>query len=60
MAEHRGILAGGACTGERGNDPIAIAFIEDELGAAAVDLMRRVKAAFDPQNLFNLGNVFAV
>ena len=33
--------------------------MEDEHGRAALDLMRRVKAAFDPQNLFNPGKVFA-
>ena len=34
--------------------------MEDEDGPAAVDLMRRVKAAFDPQNLSNPEKVFSV
>jgi FAD/FMN-containing dehydrogenase len=31
--------------------------MEEEPGAA-LELMRRVKASFDPQNLFNPGKVF--
>jgi len=34
--------------------------MEDEHGLPALDLMRRIKTAFDPQNLFNPGKVFAV
>ena len=30
------------------------------LGSAALDLMRRVKASFDPVNLFNPGKIFAL
>ncbi len=33
-------------------------YMEEEHGAAAIDLMRRVKAWFDPENLFNPGKVF--
>ena len=57
---HRAIAMGGTCTGEHGVGQKKIAYMEDEHGAAAVDLMRRVKAAFDPRNLFNPGKVFAV
>jgi D-lactate dehydrogenase (cytochrome) len=57
---HRAIAMGGTCTGEHGIGQKKIAYIEDEHGAVAVDLMRRIKAAFDPQNLFNPGKVFAV
>ncbi len=57
---HRAIAMGGTCTGEHGIGQKKIAYMEDEHGAAAVDLMRRVKAAFDPRNLFNPGKVFAV
>jgi FAD/FMN-containing dehydrogenase len=32
--------------------------MEEEHGPAALDLMRRVKASFDPRNLFNPGKVF--
>ena len=57
---HRAIAMGGTCTGEHGIGQKKIAYMEDEHGPAAVDLMRRVKAALDPQNLFNPGKVFAV
>ncbi len=57
---HRAIAMGGTCTGEHGIGQKKIAYMEDEHGAPALDLMRRVKAAFDPQNLFNPGKVFAV
>jgi len=57
---HRAIAMGGTCTGEHGVGQKKIAYMEDEHGTAAVDLMRRIKAAFDPQNLFNPGKVFAV
>ncbi len=57
---HRAIAMGGTCTGEHGIGQKKIAYMEDEHGAPAIDLMRRVKAAFDPQNLFNPGKVFAV
>ena len=57
---HRAIAMGGTCTGEHGIGQKKIAYMEDEHGRAAIDLMRRVKAAFDPQNLFNPGKVFAV
>ena len=56
---HRAIAMGGTCTGEHGIGQKKIAYMEDEHGTAAVDLMRRVKAAFDPQNLFNPGKVLA-
>jgi D-lactate dehydrogenase (cytochrome) len=55
----RAIAMGGTCTGEHGVGQKKIAYMDDEHGAPAVDLMRRVKAAFDPQNLFNPGKVFA-
>jgi D-lactate dehydrogenase (cytochrome) len=54
---HRAIAMGGTCTGEHGIGQKKIAYMEDEHGAEALDLMRRVKAAFDPQNLFNPGKV---
>ena len=56
----RAIAMGGTCTGEHGVGQKKIAYMEDEHGPEAIDLMRRVKAAFDPQNLFNPGKVFAV
>jgi D-lactate dehydrogenase (cytochrome) len=57
---HRAIAMGGTCTGEHGIGQKKIAYMEEEHGPVALDLMRRVKASFDPQNLFNPGKVFAV
>ncbi len=57
---HRAIAMGGTCTGEHGIGQKKIAYMEDEHGAPAIDLMRRVKAAFDSQNIFNPGKVFAI
>ncbi len=54
---HRAIAMGGTCTGEHGVGQKKIAYMEDEHGSATLDLMRRVKAAFDPQNLFNPGKI---
>ena len=57
---HRAIAMGGTCTGEHGVGQKKIDYMVDEHGEPAVDLMRRVKAAFDPQNLFNPGKIFPV
>jgi D-lactate dehydrogenase (cytochrome) len=54
----RAIAVGGTCTGEHGAGQKKMAYMEEEHGPAALDLMRRVKASFDPQNLFNPGKVF--
>ena len=56
---HRAIAMGGTCTGEHGVGQKKIAYLDDEYGPVALDLMRRVKASFDPQNLFNPGKVLA-
>src|SRR5580692_707673 len=55
---HRAIGMGGTCTGEHGVGQKKREYMEEEHGAIAIDLMRRVKASFDPQNLFNPGKVF--
>jgi D-lactate dehydrogenase (cytochrome) len=55
---HRAIAMGGTCTGEHGVGQKKMAYMEDEHGAVAIDLMRRVKGALDPQNLFNPGKIF--
>ncbi|MDE3176515.1 MAG: FAD-binding oxidoreductase, partial [Pseudomonadota bacterium] len=56
----RAIGMGGTCTGEHGVGQKKIPYLDVEHGADALDLMRRVKASFDPQNLFNPGKIFAV
>ena len=55
---HRAIAMDGTCTGEHGVGQKKIPFVEAELGPEAIDLMRRIKLAFDPQNLFNPGKIF--
>ena len=39
---------GGTCTGEHGVGQKKREYMEEEQGAVAIDLMRRVKASFDP------------
>jgi D-lactate dehydrogenase (cytochrome) len=49
----------GTCTGEHGVGLHKMAFLEAELGADAVDLMRRIKHALDPDNILNPGKIFS-
>ncbi len=51
------LAAGGTCTGEHGVGLGKRRFMEDEHGAAALDIMRRIKAALDPRDLFNPGKI---
>jgi D-lactate dehydrogenase (cytochrome) len=47
----------GTCTGEHGVGMHKIPMLGEEFGDAAVDLMRRLKAAWDPLNILNPGKV---
>jgi D-lactate dehydrogenase (cytochrome) len=49
----------GTCTGEHGVGQKKIPYLDAEHGPETLDLMRRVKAAFDPENMFNPGKIFA-
>jgi D-lactate dehydrogenase (cytochrome) len=53
----RALAMDGTCTGEHGVGMHKIAFLEEEFGAAGVDLMRRLKAAWDPLGILNPGKV---
>jgi D-lactate dehydrogenase (cytochrome) len=55
---HRALAMGGTCTGEHGVGQKKAPYLEEEHSAATLDLMRRVKAAFDPRNLMNPGKIF--
>ena len=54
----RAIAMDGTCTGEHGVGQKKIPYVEAEFTPETLDLMRRVKPAFDPQNLFNPGKIF--
>jgi len=55
----RALAMDGTCTGEHGIGLGKQDWLVAELGEA-VDLMRSIKRAWDPQNLFNPGKIFAV
>ena len=52
------IEMGGTCTGEHGIGSGKIAALIAETGAPAVNLMRSIKQALDPNNILNPGKVF--
>ena len=52
----RALAMEGTCTGEHGIGMGKQASLQEELGEA-VDLMRSLKRAFDPENLLNPGKV---
>jgi D-lactate dehydrogenase (cytochrome) len=56
---NRALAMEGTCTGEHGIGIGKIASLEAEHGEA-VDLMRAIKRALDPDNLFNPGKVLPV
>jgi D-lactate dehydrogenase (cytochrome) len=56
----RALAMEGTCTGEHGVGQKKSPYLEVEHGADALDMMRSVKAALDPQNLFNPGKIFRI
>ena len=54
---HRAIAMDGTCTGEHGIGLHKLDFLIHEAGEDAVDLMRTIKHALDPNNIFNPGKV---
>ncbi|OJT97440.1 MAG: FAD-binding oxidoreductase [Rhizobium sp. 63-7] len=53
----RALAMDGTCTGEHGIGQGKIPYLEQELGGT-VDLMRQIKRALDPDNIFNPGKIF--
>jgi glycolate oxidase len=50
---------GGTITGEHGVGTVKAPFLEWKVGPVGMDVMRAIKAAFDPNNLLNPGKMFA-
>ena len=53
----RALAMDGTCTGEHGVGMHKVSLLGEEFGEPAVDLMRRLKRAWDPLNILNPGKV---
>jgi len=54
----KGLAIGGTISGEHGIGLHKQAFLAWDLGEAQVELMKRVKQAFDPLNIMNPGKLW--
>jgi glycolate oxidase len=52
------IELGGTLSGEHGIGIMKAPFMEMELGAAGLDMMKRIKEVWDPNNIMNPGKIF--
>ena len=51
---------GGTITGEHGVGLSKLKFLERALGEPAIDMMRKIKKAVDPNSVLNPGKVFSL
>lgn len=56
----RALKLGGTCTGEHGVGLHKMEFLRTEAGDGAIDMMRSIKQALDPDNILNPGKIFAL
>ena len=57
---HAGIALGGAISGEHGIGFEKKPYLTNEIDGELLNIMKRIKKAFDPNNILNPGKIFDV